>query len=68
MIRKHTSNRTSSKITLFRSILVYVLHIIKKLKSRKNNYRKHTNKISDLEIPKRQPIDANTESCTFKQL
>ena len=32
-------------------IIVYVLHTIKKLKSRKNNYHKRTNKISYLEVP-----------------
>lgn len=48
MIYKYPS---SSKMTLFCSIIVYVLYIIKKLKSQKNNYHKYTNKIRYLEAP-----------------
>lgn len=48
MIREHPS---SSKMILFHSIIVYLLHTIKKLKSGKNKYHKRTNKISYLEAP-----------------
>lgn len=46
IICKHSSN---SKIPLFCSIIIYILHIIKKLKSQKNNHHKRINKISNLE-------------------
>lgn len=54
-------------MTLFYSIIIYVLHTIKKLKSRKNNYYKHINKISYLEKPKYQQVDLNTKFYKPKQ-
>ena len=42
-------NLNSGKMTLFHSIIIYILYIIRKLKSRKNNYYKCTNKLSYLE-------------------
>lgn len=54
-------------MTLFYLIIIYILYTIKKLKSRKDNYGKHTNQISYLEEPEYQQVDLNTKFHKPKQ-